>query len=264
MIRLPPTDESSAAAIIHVEPAPTAESTRAPPEGVAAEDEPDNQTDLSYWRFVPSGMIPVIGQRTKDQNRYTGMAPRSTDLSWRTMPFNVGIFAGGIDGEPLVRGHVNQAASFFGGLHYGWDYDYHWGIDRQIGYAPLRLSSANGSNSPRHGDAVFGEFRLLYYPWGDNRLRPYVVGGAGLSDLRFMDDQNNRFRRSAFVGSLGAGIKYLCCERIALQVEISDLVIPESGLLSTVNNLTLVSGVEFRFGLPTTKKHKLLGFSFGH
>jgi hypothetical protein len=207
------------------------------------------------WRFVPTGMVPLAGPRTSESQRYRGLGVRLTETSWLARPFEIGGFAGGIDGDPLVRGRVDQANAFFGGVHWGWDYDHRWGLEKRLGYVPLRVSDIQRASSPRDGHAWIGEYRLMYYPWGDMRWRPYVAGSLGLADFVFTDDVGSRFHRMLFAVTYGVGVKYLIGDRFVLRGEVVDILVPASGEISTMHNLTFTAGFEYRFGLPKRWSH---------
>lgn len=213
------------------------------------------ETTHGVWRFVPTGMVPLFGPRTSESERYRGLGPPLTDTSWLAHPFQIGGFAGGVAGDPLVRGRVDQAPAFFGGVHWGWDYDHRWGLEKRLGYVPLRVHDVRAVAPARDGHAWFGEYRLMYYPWGDMRWRPYVVGSLGLADFIFTDYVGVRFHRPLFATSFGVGVKRLIHERYVVRCEVVDILVPASGEISTGHNLTLTGGVEYRFQLPKRWTH---------
>ena len=217
-------------------------------EYVAIETNDDEPRGL--WRFVPRGMIPLIGPRTPERYRYSGFGPPLTDTSWLARPIYLGGFAGGVTGEPLIQGRVDQQPTFFGGIQYGWDYDYRWGLNRRVGYIPLRVVDHTLPGPSRNGWGVFGEERLQFYPWGDMRWRPYAVGGLGVGEVHFVEENGRQLHRTLFITSYGLGVKYLLGDRVACSAEVLDLVGVGSGRVSTMNNLTLVGGMEYRFATP--------------
>ncbi|MBS0210132.1 MAG: porin family protein [Planctomycetes bacterium] len=222
-----------------------------PPSGdeweLASEDSPHG-----VWQYLPRGMVPHFGPRTREADRHSGFGEMLTTTSWLARPLSLGAIGGGMFGTPLIQGRLSQRATTFVGIHYGWDYDHRWGVDKYLGYQPVLVTNSKGDQS-RNGHVWFGQYRVLYYPWGDMRWRPYLVSGLGMADLRFQDDQGGRVHRTAFAGSFGIGVKYLLHERWAFQAELSDLILPATGVLSTVNDVALVGGIEYRFALP--KRH---------
>lgn len=208
------------------------------------------------WRLLPTSIVPLIGPRTDEQGRYRGLGEQLTSTSWLARPVSLGGFGGGMFGNQLIHGRLSQHPTFFGGIHYGWDYDHRWGIDRNVGFVPLRTSIAN-SGVQNNGRAAFAQVRLLHYPWGDMRWRPYVATGLGVAEYRFNDDIGSHFQRALLMVSFSAGIKYLLAERLAFYAEASDIVVPGTGELSTTNNLTVVGSFEYRFKLPKRLQHRL-------
>lgn len=253
--RLPPVSGIIEPDVVNAEPIPPGDAF--PPAWGNPDAKPAamEEAPRGLWRFVPTGMVPFFGPRTSERQRYSGYGPKLIDTSWLARPLNVGLFAGGIDGDPLVPGRVDQWTTFYGGLQYGWDYDHRWGIEKRLGYAPLRVSDLNVSSPPRSGNAVFGEYRLMYYPWGDTQWRPFVAGALGGADFHFTNDHGHHGGRTMFLTSFGAGIKYLASERLAWRMEIVDLLTYGQGELATMNNFSFVGGFEYRFNLPKRWRH---------
>lgn len=218
-------------------------STLSPPAPPTVVEEPVR----GVWRFLPVGIVPHFGPRTPESRRHTGYGEALVDTSWRTQPLYVGVFGGGLDGGPFVPDRFDQDATLYGGIVYGWDYDHRWGFSRRLGYEALNLHDDSGGPD-RHGWAVVGEERLLFYPWGDMRWRPYFMGGLGLGEWSFTNDHDHRELRTLFVGSFGFGLKYMIVERLAISGEVSDLLVAGQRNIASSSNLIFVGGIEFRFG----------------
>lgn len=215
------------------------------------------QSQRWIWHILPTGMVPMIGPRTSEFERYSGYGELLTTTSWLARPLSLGAFGGGVAGTPLILSRLSQRATAFVGIHYGWDYDHRWGIDKYLGYQPLRVTDQSQGNAAHDGHVWFGQYRVLYYPWGDMRWRPYLVSGLGVADLRFNDDLGNHIRRTVFAGSFGLGVKYLLFERWAVNAEVTDLIMPGTGELSTVNDVAFISGLEYRFAVPKRLRRHL-------
>ena len=39
---------------------------------------------------------------------------------------------GGISGDTLIAGQINQNGGFLGGMRLGWDYDHYWGLETRL------------------------------------------------------------------------------------------------------------------------------------
>ena len=80
--------------------------------------------------------------------------------------------------------------------------------------------------------AVIPQVRLRY-PMLDDRLVPYVLGGAGAALTQFNDrtvfagTRRIRTEDAAFIGSVGAGIEYFLADEIALGVDFKYLMSTE-------------------------------------
>ncbi len=233
-----------------LEPLPPVDEERVEPLFAEPADLPAEQNWSKFWRVLPTGIVPHFGPHTTEANRYSGWGPRLTETSWLARPLFIGAWGGMANGGPLIHGRVDQATTSIVGFEYGWDYDHRWGLEKRASFLPLRVSDVNLPTPSRSGHAEVGEYRLLYYPWGDTRWRPYVEAAPGLAGLHFRDDQGHSFHRAVFAASYGLGLKYLIGERWVWRMECADIVIPGNGELSTVHNFTVNSGLELRFGWP--------------
>jgi hypothetical protein len=192
---------------------------------------------------------PWIAEAPKG-DQWSDSQPRSADASWMTHRSYIGMFGGMIDGDPLIRGQVDQGTAFFGGVHVGWDFHRNWGLEKRFGYEPLRVVDKTDALAAHHGYALLGDYRLMCYPWGDTRWRPYASGGIGLGEVRFEDDRFSLTRELLFIISYGAGIKYLWSDRFVLRLELADLLALGRGEISTMHNISLTGGFEYRFNVP--------------
>ena len=133
-------------------------------------------------------MIPYVGPRTPDSEKDRGIGLPLEGKGWRSQPFSISAFAGAADGGALVPGHVKQQPSFYGGINLGWDYDHYWGIEKRLGFGDLSLINEKHESIPNAGASITGEYRLMCYPLGDTRWRPFVTAGVGWSDFYFNND----------------------------------------------------------------------------
>jgi hypothetical protein len=200
------------------------------------------------WWWIPRGAIPYLGPRAPADQKNFGIGELSLTPNWRSQPFSISTFAGATAGGALIPGHVNQLPSFYGGLNVGWDYDPFWGIEKRLGFGNMALT--NGDHQPiwQTGLSVTGEYRLMYYPLGDSRLRPFLTAGVGWSDFYFNDDRGARHLDTTGMVPFGVGLKHLHTERIALRIDLIDEINFSSGPLSTFQYVALTAGLEFRYG----------------
>jgi hypothetical protein len=188
--------------------------------------------------------------RPEGYGRSQGQGEPLISSSWLNRPYYAGFFIGGINGDTLIAGEINQSVGFFGGVRLGWDYDPYWGIETRLGFSELGLDfidepSVDGLAT----DLLVWDTSLVYFPWGDSRWRPYGSVGIGLVDFDFLD-QNGLRHSDAVIGvPWGIGLKYRQSDWISLRFDLLDNVAfgGKAGF-ETMNYLSLTAGFEFRFG----------------
>ena len=199
------------------------------------------------WDWSPEGMVPYWGRRTPDYRKDLGIGGPLRSGGWRAQPFSISGFAGATNGGPIIRCHVDELPSTYAGVNFGWDYDHFWGIEKRLGFGALNLIT------PWHqrlqpGLSVTGEYRLMYYPLGDSRWRPFVTLGIGWSDFYFIDDFNHRHIDTLLLFPYGVGLKYLWNDRWAIRIDLIDELTLSSNQTSTFHYVALTAGLEFRYG----------------
>jgi hypothetical protein len=220
--------------------------------GMVAFEDSDTVETPSRWdrvcRRLPQGMIPYVGPRTPEDQKDRGLGLPLVGRGWRSQPFSISTFAGVTNGDPLISGRVYQNTSFYGGLNFSWDYDHYWGIEKRLGFGALNLTDGGGRTLPDTGLSVTGEYRLMYYPWGDSRWRPFVTAGVGWSDIYFQNDRGATHLDTVGMIPFGLGIKYLSTERLALRVDLVDEFTFGTEELTNFHYVALTAGIEFRYG----------------
>jgi hypothetical protein len=208
----------------------------------------DSAQRSHLWRWIPRGKIPSIAPPPPNDRTSSRSGEPLLGAGWRSQPFAINTFAGVTAGGALIPGRVNQLSSFYGGLNFGWDYDPYWGIEKRLGFGALELSDGNHRPIPKTGLSVTGEYRLMYYPLGDCRWRPFFTAGLGWSDFYFNDDRGTRHLDTTGVIPFGCGLKCLYTERAALRVDLIDELNFGTGPPSTFHYAALTAGLEFRYG----------------
>jgi len=212
-------------------------------EQAVASDAPAKKT------WIPQGAIPYIGPRTPDAEKDRGIGrPLPEGLGWRNNPFSISGFSGVTAGNAFIPRHVNQQASYYCGLNIAWDYDHYWGIEKRLGFGALSLTDANHHPIHGHNVSVTGEYRLMYYPLGDARWRPFLTSALGWSDFYFNDDRGDRRLDTVGMVPFGVGVKYLQHEHLAMRVDLIDELTFGAGALSTFHYVALTAGLEVRYG----------------
>jgi hypothetical protein len=190
--------------------------------------------------------------------------------NWSEHPLSVGCFAGVLNGGQLIDDWVGDTTGFIGGWRLGCDVDPYFGGEMRMAFGSPKLydsyradqalteiDNANGlaPNDParaRYDHRTASLFQwdvdILYYPWGETRLRPYFMTGMGLTNVAFTDRLANNYQNTCLSMPVGMGLKYLCSERLAVRVDFLDDIAFATDHLMTQQNLSLTAGVELRFG----------------
>ena len=113
--------------------------------------------------------------------RHSGMGQPLQGTSWLNRPSYAGWMLGGMFGDDVIGGRVDQGNDFFWGYLLGRDFDHMWGLQLRLGWSAIDISDAQNPPRPRSSDLFVGDVSVLYYPWGDTRWRPYILAGLGPS-----------------------------------------------------------------------------------
>lgn len=190
--------------------------------------------------------------------------------NWSEHPLSIGCFAGVIHGGPLMEDWVGTTTGFDGGWRLGWDVSPSWGTEMRFAFSSPQLydsfradqaltahDNAKGMlpNDPqrdrfdhRNAELFQWDVNIVYYPWGETRLRPYFLTGMGLSNIRFADRVGESYHSTCLSLPLGLGVKYLCSERLVVRLDLLNDIAMSSNHLQTQHNLSLTAGAELRFG----------------
>jgi hypothetical protein len=175
-------------------------------------------------------------------------APERTQ-SWTNRPLSIGGFVGGVFGTDLVGSRVSQEPGFFTGGRLGWDMAETWGLETRIGLAEMNLRGVDDSVFLDKNELFVWDADLMYYPWGESRLRPFLTVGLGFQQTDFVDDTGYRAKDMLFAIPFGMGFKYRVDQRIALRFELQDNFAFAGGHdIDSQNNISITGGFELRFG----------------
>ena len=185
--------------------------------------------------------------------------------AWMSHPITFGLFAGIVDGSPLMDDWVGLKDGANGGLRLGWEVDPHWAAETRLSLGTMGLYDSEDAKSSRAlSDLLAGRMKdptldhrsagliqcdvdFLFY-LSDARCRPYLIAGVGMTNLRFTDRFYTHESLVNFSMPLGVGVKYLWTDSLALRLDCVDDVLLGNLNIDTVNNVSLTAGIEFRFG----------------
>ena len=154
--------------------------------------------------------------------------------NWCNEPVHFDTFLGFIDDRTA------QNTGVLGGFRLGWDYDTYWGVETRLAFTSLQEDT---------GPVVIWDESLLYYPWGDSRVRPYLTLGLGVNEVTVVDPADDQHSRLNLVDMpFGFGFKYRIHEWLVLRFDVLDNLAFGSGDAKTMNNFSFTTGFEYRFG----------------
>lgn len=168
--------------------------------------------------------------------------------SWKNRPYHVDWFSGTLLGDDLIGSRVGQDNELFGGLRIGWDFDYYWGIETRFGWAKPNVQFNDPQPVATNGNYFVSDIDLVYYPWGDSKIRPYMLLGAGLARIDFVDETNRTFNTTLFTTPFGGGIQFQQRPWMVWRLEVLDNLSYGADGVDTLHNISLTAGLELRFG----------------
>jgi hypothetical protein len=218
------------------------------------------------------------GQRLLSALRYgrAGQAVISEREPWIYRPFSVGIFFGPIVGSPLVDDWVAQGTGTLAGLRLGWDLDDDWGLEMRFASASIPLVDSDLQkamqqqydtdrglpldspfrhrwDSTRTADHFLWDVDMLWYPWGDAKLRPYLLFGIGISRIDFLDRMDVSYSHVLVGMPVGLGVKHRWADWLAFRVECLDnMAYAGHSTFQMQHNFSVTGGLEIRLGRPRT------------
>ena len=182
-----------------------------------------------------------------DPHRHIGLGQPLIGTSWRNRPWFFGTFIGGALLDDLTS-NVYQNDTSLVGLRLGYDFDHFWGLEGRWAFANPELATGAGAPLADPGRDYFADVSLAWYPFGDARWRPYLSAGLGFQTFRFNDDLGRRISESMFSVPLGVGVKYFYGPWFSMRFDLYDNIGFGNARVSSMSNLSLMAGIEFRFG----------------
>ena len=182
--------------------------------------------------------------------------------NWLAHPFSAGLFIGSLHSSTLMVDWVNQSTGYVGGVRVGYDFDEYLGLEFRHAFGSCRLvdsdraiaaAASQGLSETaqaRFSDRQLYEITFLWYPIGGGRWQPYIMAGIGIAEVQFLDLLGNDYSASVPSVPVGIGVKYHCTDRVVLRLEgTDDLVFTRgAGMVDTLHDLSILAGIEFRFG----------------
>ena len=204
---------------------------------------------MSKQELAPFDWMRHIGFRhSSSHGRTVGKGVPLEGSSWLNRPYHVDWFLGPLLGDDLITNRVSQDNVLFGGLRLGYDFDYFWGIEWRFAWASPNGSFAEPLTDPVDVSFVISDVDLLYYPWGDSKVRPYLLWGLGVTQLDFRDDTGLNHHATLATMPFGAGVQFHQWPWLVWRLELLDNLAFGADQISTMNNVSLSVGMEWRLG----------------
>lgn len=187
-------------------------------------------------------------QHSSTAGRNVGKGNPMEGTSWLNRPYHYDWFLGPLLGDDLITNRVSQDNVVFGGLRLGWDFDYFWGVEWRFAWADTATTFADGQEGDFESQIVISDVSAVYYPWGDSKVRPYLLWGLGLTNVEFYDETERSHDVTLATMPFGVGVKFHQCSWIVWRLEILDNLAFGADQVSTMNNVSLTAGMELRWG----------------
>ncbi len=236
---------------------------------------------LDYHAADPTGLMadgaPSFASprffRGPDE-RFKGLGHPLIQDSWSFRPFSLGGVFGFVQGSPLIDDWIRENQGVLGGVQLGWDASSYWGFETRFAWAKVEVIDSDRAiaaqiakddgaglsashpfrrrfDGRRYNRVFFWDAHALYYPWGDSAFRPYFMVGLGATAMSFIDRTDVTYKDTLFTLPLGIGMKYRINDFLAARIEAADFMAFGGGqTLELVHNVTVIGGVEMRFGGP--------------
>lgn len=213
-------------------------------ESVVEDDQGFYQDELK-----PMDCIRHLGFRhSSTHGRHVGRGLPLEGTSWKNRPYHVDWFAGPLLSGDLIKNRVAQDNELFGGLRVGWDFDYYWGVETRFGWANPNVQFQETQPVARNGSYFVSDVDFVYYPWGDSKVRPFLLLGAGLARIDFVDDANINYNTTLFTTPFGGGVRFSQRPWLLWRLELLNNLSYGADGVETMHNVSLTAGMEFRFG----------------
>lgn len=235
-------------------------------------DWPDHPLAAPEGGFPGSDGIPRSRFFQLPEERYKGPGQPLIQESWQFRPLSLGVFFGFAQGGTLIHDWVRENQGPIGGVQIGWDYDPYWGMETRFGWAVMDISDSalaiaaqqakddaaglsatdplrHRFDGVRNNHVFLWDGHVLFYPWGDSAIRPYIMIGLGTSTNNLIDRTDVTYKNTLFTVPVGIGMKYRLNDFLALRMECADYIAVDGGsTFDVVQRVLVTGGMELRFG----------------
>ena len=169
---------------------------------------------------------------------------------WSQRPLAAGMFTGILWGDVSMGENVTLDSGLIFGGRFGWDFDERWAWEGRVGFASLNVEYPGTVRPSTVADAILWDLQLQVAIFTRPRLKTYFAFGAGMGFFDLVDPYEVAITETVITVPIGLGLKYRYDDWIALRLDFADNLSlgNHSSGLSNVHNLSLVGGLEIRFG----------------
>jgi len=193
---------------------------------------------MRHWGF----------HHSSTEGRFTDKNVPLNFSSWLNRPFHIDWFVGPLlSDSPNKTMNVKQTNALFGGLRFGWDFDYYWGTEWRIGWSDPEIFY-EGSSDRQAGQYWVSDVNIIYYPWGDTRVRPFFVTGIGISEIGSLHNDGGPLEANLLGTPFGLGVQFQQTPWLVWRAEIMDNLAWGSEGVSTTHNVSFTAGMNIRYG----------------
>ena len=212
----------------------------------------EEQGQAVYWDdpdLKPFDWVRHFGFRhSSTHGRHVGLGLPLEKTSWKNRPYHVDWFLGPMFGDDLVGNRVAQDNDLFGGIRLGWDFDYFWGLETRFGWSNPNVQFNEPQAVANNGSYFVSDVDLIYYPWGDSKIRPYILLGAGVARIDFVDSSSVNFNTTLFTMPHGGGLQFALRPSMIFRFEVLNNLSFGADGVDTMQNFSFSAGMEYRFG----------------
>lgn len=225
--------------------------------------EPSVVTEPGVAADTTAACEPEAELRPFDYLRHWGLHHSSTEgrflhknvpmtySSWLNRPYHLDGFVGPLLSDDPSEGSVSQSNDMLVGLRLGWDFDYYWGLQWRVAWADVDILQA-GQTESTSGTYFVGDLNLLYYPWGDTKVRPYFQLGLGGTQVASLQVDGTGYEAWLMSMPFGIGVEFPQTRWLAWKLEVIDNLAFGSDGIDTMHNVAFTGGLEYRFGARPT------------
>ncbi len=208
----------------------------------------DGEFAADRWSEPPT-TNGLPGLRTSVSHpRAIGLGEPLQGTSWLNRPYQFSLETGLLAMANDVGGGTGKGNDLLIAAQLGWDFDHYWGTQVRVAFSSPSFDYETPPVTDASNDVAIYDASLLYYPWGDSRVRPYWRAGLGLTDIDYVDAAGTPASESLVTVPLAVGLKYQKERWMAIRFEAADNIAFGQGDANTLNNFTFTFGAEWRFG----------------